>query len=226
MVFQGILYHDEFSTLEANTAIFNILDTMKSVQQEADADLYIHALQVYSRLVHMQWHVMSHESLEVVVNLMFDHYNSNNLVSKQAGSVIARCLDKGSPTMYSVFHALQCLEYFGHHGYRPWLAKIIEGYLFSFGHHSKSHLEVSVIQEHIEYLHTSGILFNVCSILAVGDPYHLCTCKKRIKKNILSLVQIQQNASAWGECHRRLQQLLEEDGMDFFHQQTYVNGIK
>ncbi|PBK78433.1 hypothetical protein ARMSODRAFT_1011012 [Armillaria solidipes] len=232
VVFQGIPYHDDFSTLEANTAIFNILDpfitdTMKSVQREADAGLYFHALWVYSKLVPMQWHAISSRSLEVIVNLMFDHYSFKvkDAVFHCAGIIIAKCLHEGSPIMYSVFHTLQCLEYFGHHGYCSWLAEIIEDYLSSFGHHSKSCLEVSVIQEYIEYLHTSDILFNVCSILAVGDLYDSDN-KKQIKKNILSLVQIQQDAPAWDECRRRLQQLLEEDGMDFFHLQTYVDGIE
>ncbi len=128
--------------------------------------------------------------------------------------------------MYNIFHALQCLEYFGHHGYHPWLVGIIKGYLSSFRHHLKSCLEVSVIQEHIEYLHTPDILFNVCSILAVGDFTNLgIDRKKHNKKNILSLVQIKQDAPAWGECRRRLQELLEEDGMDFFYRQAYVDGI-
>ncbi|PBK92806.1 hypothetical protein ARMGADRAFT_1080027 [Armillaria gallica] len=230
IVFNSIPGHNIFS--DANAAIFNILDpfitdTMKSVQQEADSGLYSNALYAYSQLVYMQWHAMSSRSLEVVVNLMFDHYNFNGSVSQWAGEIIAQCLHKGSSTMYSVFHALQCLEYFRHHGYQYWLAKIIEGYLSSLGHHSKSCLEVSVMQKHIEYLHTPDILFNVCSILAVGDSTDPDIYRKeQSRKNILSLVQIERGASAWDECRRRLQKLLEEDGMDFFYRQAYVDGIE
>ncbi|KAK0239878.1 hypothetical protein EDD85DRAFT_788089 [Armillaria nabsnona] len=166
MVFDSISMHN-ISSSDANAAIFDILDpfitdTMKSVQPEADADLYYNALWVYSDLVHMQWHAISSRSLEVVVNLMFDYYSKDSL---------------------------------------SWC-------------------------EHIEYLHTPDILFNVCSILAIGDPtIRDIYRKKQSKKNILSLVQIKQNAPAWDECRRRLQELLEEDDMDFFYQQAYVDGI-
>ncbi len=173
---------------------------------------------------------MSSRSLEVVVNLMFDHYNSKDTVSSLVGGIITSCFQKGSTVMYNIFHALQCLEYFRHCRYQYWLVEIIESYLSglsSFGHHSKSCLEHSVIQEHIKDLHTPDILFNVCSILAVGDSTYLDKYRKeQSKKNILSLVQIKQDAPAWDECRRRLQELLEEDSMDFFYRQAYVNGIE
>ncbi|KAK0239835.1 hypothetical protein EDD85DRAFT_1021202 [Armillaria nabsnona] len=75
------------------------------------------------------------------------------------------------------------------------------------------------------YLHTPDILFNVCSILAVGPGVPGGYGGLRSKKRILSLVQIRPDAPVWDECRRRLQQLLEEDGIDFFHRQTYVLGI-
>ncbi len=231
IVFDSISNHD-ISSSDANTAIFNILDlfitdTMKSVQPEADSGLYSNALYAYSKLVPMQWHAMSSRSLEVVVNLMFDHYNSKDSVSEWAGKIIAKCLHEGSPTMYSVFHALQCLEYFRHHGYYFWSAEVIKCYLSSLDHHSKSCLEVSVIQEHIEYLHTPDILFNVCFFLGVGKSTEFDRhCKKISRMNILSLVQIKQDDPAWDECRRWLQKLLEEDGMDDFYQKTYIHGIE
>ncbi len=231
IVFDSILNHN-ISSSDANTAIFNILDpfitdTMKSIQPEADTGLYSNALYAYSKLVPMQWHAMSSRSLEVVVNLMFDHYNSKDSVSEWAGKIIAKCLHEGSPTMYSVFHDLRCLEYFRHHGYYFWSAEVIKCYLSSLDHHSKSCLEVSVIQEHIEYLHTPDILFNVCFFLGVGKSTEFDRhCKKISRMNILSLVQIKQDDPAWDECRRWLQKLLEEDGMDNFYQKTYIHGIE
>ncbi len=156
---------------------------------------------------------------------MLDHYNFEVYAVVNERTIIAKGLCEGNPTMYSVFHAARCLEYFRYHGYRPWLGPIVEGHLSSFRCHSKSCLENSVIQEHIEYLHTPDILFNVCSILAVDAGVPGGYGGWRSKKGILSPVQIRPDAPVWDECRRRLQQLLEEDGIDFFHRQTYVRGI-
>ncbi|SJL00655.1 uncharacterized protein ARMOST_03968 [Armillaria ostoyae] len=206
-VLLGITNHDFFLP-EASSAVFGVLDrlvtkALEFISMTEDTELpHVPALLIYSKLVYTKWHAISPRSLEMVVNLMFDHYNSKNLVPV-------------------VFRASQCLEHFGHYGYRPWLLEIIEGYLSTFGH-SKSHLEASVVQEHIEYLHTPDLLFNVCSILAVGfgdpdDPDDVDEYRKNeIKKNILSLVRIQQDAPVWDECRCRLRQLLEEDGETSF----------
>ncbi|KAK0239880.1 hypothetical protein EDD85DRAFT_949742 [Armillaria nabsnona] len=226
--------NQNLSSSEANAAVFDILDrfiadTLKSIRSEADASLHLHlsALRIYSTLVHTQWHVMRPRSLEAVINVMFDHYNSNHYVPMYAGEIIARCFHEGSPTMYNVFHASRCLEYFGHHGCRPWLLEIIKGYLSVFERHSNSRIEASVVQGHIEYLHTPDILFDVCSILAIGsDDLREEDCRKQIKWNILSLARIRRDAPVWGDCRCRLRQLLEEDGMSFFYRQTRIDGIE
>ncbi|PBK78478.1 hypothetical protein ARMSODRAFT_968595 [Armillaria solidipes] len=234
MVLYGISLHD-LSSSEANNAISKVLDcfitdTLKSSWLEAYPYLYSNALRAYTKQAQTRWHTISPRSLEAVVNFMFDHYNFEGYVPGlgviDERTIIAEGLCKGSPTMYSVFHAARCLEYFGYHGYHPWMVEIVKGYLSSFGRHSKSCLENSVIQEHIEYLHTPNILFNVCSILAVGANVPDRYGRRQIKKNILSLVQIRPDAPAWDECRCRLQKLLEEDGMDFFHRQAYVRGIE
>ncbi|SJL00627.1 uncharacterized protein ARMOST_03940 [Armillaria ostoyae] len=201
----------EFQALTtASSAVFYALDPLITEALEfipitEDTELpHVLALLIYSKLVYTKWHAISPRSLETVVNLMFDHYNSKNLVPLYTSKIIARCLQEGSPAVYGVFRASRCLEHFGHYGYRPWLLEIIEGYLSTFGH-SKSHLEASVVQEHIEYPHTPDLLFNVCSFLAVGsgdldgfnDPDDVDEFrKKQIKKNILSLVRIQRDAPA------------------------------
>ncbi len=232
VVLNGISLHDLSSSSEANDAVFKVLDcfiadTLKSSWLEAYPDLYSNALRAYSKQAQTRWYTISPRSLEAVINLMFDHYNFKhyNVVMNELTIIVAG-LQEGSPMMYSVFHAARCLEYFGYHGYRPWLVEIVEGYLSSFGRHSKSCLENSVIHEHIEYLHTPNILFNVCSILAVGAGGPVGYGGWRVKKNILLLVQIRPDAPAWDECRCHLQHLLEEDGMDFFHRQTYVHGIE
>ncbi|KAK0451102.1 hypothetical protein EV421DRAFT_1212204 [Armillaria borealis] len=238
-VLLGISNHDFFLP-EASSAVFDVLDplitkALEFIPMTEDTELpHVLALLIYSKLVYTKWHAISPRSLETVVNLMFDHYNSKNLVPLYASKIIARCLQEGSPAIYGVFRASRCLEHFGHYGYRPWLLEIIEGYLSTFGH-SKSHLEASVVQEHIEYLHTPDLLFNVCSILAVGsgdpdgvnDPDDVDEFrKKQIKKNILSVVRIQRDAPVWDECRCRLRQLLEEDGTDFFYRQASVCGVE
>ncbi|KAK0228794.1 hypothetical protein IW262DRAFT_1353032 [Armillaria fumosa] len=199
-----------------------------------DADVHAEAVWIYFKLVYKKWRVISPRSLETVANLMFDHYNSKSLVAMYAGQIILRCLHEGSLTMYSVFHASRCLEYFGHHGYRPWLVDILEGFLSAFGH-SNSRLEASAVREHTEDLHTPGILFDVCSILAVGssdpdsvnDPDDVDEYRKnQIKKNILLVVRIQRDAPVWDECRCILRRLLEDDATDFFYRQASVRGVE
>ncbi|PBK78431.1 hypothetical protein ARMSODRAFT_947339 [Armillaria solidipes] len=238
MVLQGITNHD-FCLPEANSAVFDVLDrlitnALKFIPMSEDADLHAEALWIYSKLVYTKWHAISPRSLETIVNIMFDHYSSKNLVPMYAGQIIARCLHEGSPTMYNVFHASRCLQYFGDHGYCPWSVEIIEGYLSAF-RHLNSRLETSVVQEHAEYLHTPNILSDVCSILAVGsgDPDGVNDLddvdefrKKQIKKNILSVVRIQRDVPVWDECRCRLRRLLEDDGTYFFYRQASVRGVE
>ncbi|KAK0503502.1 hypothetical protein EDD18DRAFT_1138104, partial [Armillaria luteobubalina] len=154
-----------------------------------------HVIMSYSELVNTRCYAMGPRSLEVLINFMFDRYNSNHYSSVYASFIITRC--------------------------------IFEGYLSIFEHHSNSRIEASVLQEHIKYLHTPNILFNVCSILAIG-PYGLDDedCRKRIRRDILLLVRIQQDAPTWDDCRYRLEQLLEEDGMGFFYQQARIDGIR
>ncbi|KAK0483893.1 hypothetical protein IW261DRAFT_1675497 [Armillaria novae-zelandiae] len=238
-VFQFISNHRHFYSHPSgvHAAVFDVLDrfiadTLTSIQLEGNPTILDSVSRIYSTLAYTKWHTMGPRSLEAVINLMFDRYYSTDyspdyFVLLYAGKIIGKGLRKGSPTMFSVFHTAQCLEYFGQHGRCPWLLDIIEGYLSIFVPHSNSGIEASVVQEHIEYLHTPNILFDVCSILAVGDyRYHDEYRKKGIKENILALVRVQRDAPAWNDCRYRLGQLLEEDGMDFFYRQTCIDGIQ
>ncbi|KAK0483898.1 hypothetical protein IW261DRAFT_1465642 [Armillaria novae-zelandiae] len=234
IVFHCILAHRHFYShlSEAHAAVFDVLDrfitdTSTSSQLEEDSGALQWALRIYFILVRTECHAMGPRSLEAVINVMFDHYYSViRFTVIFAGKTIGEALRQGSPTMFSVFRTAQCLEYFGHHGYRLGLVYIIEGYLSIFDRNSNSGIEASVVREHIEYLHTPDILFAVCSILAVGDyDYPDEYCRARIKRNILSLVRIQRDAPVWDDCRYRLGQLLEEDGMDFFYRQTRIEGI-
>ncbi|KAK0463872.1 uncharacterized protein EV420DRAFT_1520483, partial [Desarmillaria tabescens] len=121
-VIDGIENHD-LSSSQAIAAVFNVLDhfiidNLKMIPITLGNFLHIRVLAVYSKLVHNQWHTMSSRSLEAVVNFMLD--NPQAYASHFAGDIIAKGLHEGSLTMYSLFHAKQCLEYFGHHGYQPW----------------------------------------------------------------------------------------------------------
>ncbi len=126
---------------------------------------------------------------------MYDHYKSGTYVSWSAGSIIAKALHDGSLGMCSVLRAMRALEYFGHRRYRPWLVEILEGYLSSFGHSSKTRIDASVQQEYISYLNEPDNLFIVCSILAVGNSDLLNEYRKKgIKENILAPVWVWRGA--------------------------------
>ncbi|KAK0483914.1 hypothetical protein IW261DRAFT_1465823 [Armillaria novae-zelandiae] len=234
IIFQYIWCRDFDSyPSEAKAAVFDVLqhflaDSSTFIQLEANYSALYRALTIYSPLVHTEWHAMGPNSVEAVINVMFDHYYfTNPFIVLYAGKTIETALRHGSPTMLSVFRTAQCLEYFGHHGCRLGLVAIIEGYLSIFDRNSNSGIEASVVQEHIEYLHTPDILFTVCSILAVGHYRDDDEDRREgIKRNILSLVRIRRDAPVWDDCRYRLGQLLEEDGMDFFYRQTCIDGIE
>ncbi|KAK0483929.1 hypothetical protein IW261DRAFT_989327 [Armillaria novae-zelandiae] len=219
---------------EAHAAVFDVLDrfladTSTSIPWKADSSVFNPGVLILFAMDACQkWHAMRPRSLQAVFNVMFDRYDSPDpFIVFHAGPTIGEALRQGSPTTLSVFRTAQCLEYFGHHGYRLGLIDIIEGYLSIFDRNSNSGIEASVVQEHIEYLHTPDILFTVCSILALGDyRYPDWYRRERIKWNILSLVRIQRDAPVWDDCRYRLGQLLEEDGMDFFYRQTRIRGIE
>ncbi|KAK0483910.1 hypothetical protein IW261DRAFT_988246 [Armillaria novae-zelandiae] len=225
--------HIDSHPSEAKAAIFDVLyrcvvDTSTYSQLEADSNALHYVLESYSILFHTEWHAMGPRSLEAVINVMFDHYYSaNHLIVFYAGRTIGQALRQGSPTMLGVFHTAQCLEYFVHHGCRHGLVHIIAGYLSIFDRNSNSGIEASVVQEHVEYLHTPDILFTVCSILAIGHYWDDDEDRREgIKRNILSLVRIRRDAPVWDDCCYRLGQLLEEDGMDFFYRQIRIDGIE
>ncbi|KAK0477218.1 hypothetical protein EDD18DRAFT_99489 [Armillaria luteobubalina] len=230
--FQLIWGHDFLAFSEAGAAVFEVLDrfvtsNLRFIPITEAGDLHFEALRIYSDVVQTRYHTLLPRSLEVVVNLVFDHYKSGTTVSPIAGGIIARCLREGSPAMFSAFRTAQCLEYFGHHGYRPWLLEIIEGYLSIFEHHSNSRIEASVVQEHTKYLHKPDILFDVCSILAVGNQHHSDKYRREgIEEHILALVRVKRDAPVWNDCRYRLRQLLQEDGMGFFYRQTRIDGIE
>ncbi|KAK0483854.1 hypothetical protein IW261DRAFT_1465412 [Armillaria novae-zelandiae] len=219
---------------EAHAAVFDVLDrfladTSTSIPWKAGSSAFNPDVLFLSAMdVCMNWHALGPRSVEAVINVMFNHYYSaNTFIVAYAGKTIGEALRQGSPTALSVFRTAQCLEYFGHHGYHPKLLDIIEGYLSIFDRNSNSGIEASVVQEHIKYLHTPDILFDVSSILAVGGYFLTDELRREvIKRNILSLVRIQRDAPVWDDCRYRLGQLLEEDGMDFFYRQTRIRGIK
>ncbi|KAK0442917.1 hypothetical protein EV421DRAFT_1806917 [Armillaria borealis] len=70
---------------------------------------------------------------------------------------------------------------------------------------------------HIDYLHNPQNLFTVCSILATHSFRNID--QTAVRRDIIRLVQLRPRDAAWDECRRKLRDLVQGDGGDFFSEQ-------
>ncbi|SJK98272.1 uncharacterized protein ARMOST_01535 [Armillaria ostoyae] len=135
-------------------------------------------------------------------------------------------LRHGVETVYDVFLETRCLDVFGGHSLRPSLVSVINGYVTGL---AAPHAPIDS-QRHLDYLHEPENLFLACCILATNGwnafsetPSMLVIPPARLSRDICSdiraLASLRPSDPSWDQCRRKLRDLLQDDGGDFFGKQ-------
>ncbi|KAK0475082.1 hypothetical protein IW261DRAFT_498811 [Armillaria novae-zelandiae] len=135
-------------------------------------------------------------------------------------------LRHGVETVYGIFLDMRCLEVFGSHSLRPWLVTVINGYVAGL---AASDASID-LQRHLDYLHEPENLFLACCVLitngwntcrepsnSVFSPPHRLS--EDICTDIRALASLRPSDPSWAQCRRKLRDLLQDDGCEFFVKQ-------
>ncbi|KAK0470814.1 hypothetical protein IW261DRAFT_921709 [Armillaria novae-zelandiae] len=145
-------------------------------------------------------------------------------------------LRHGVRTVYDVFHETQCLDVFRDHSLRPSLVRVINGYVAGL---AAPHASTDS-QCHLDYLHEPENLFLACCVLTTNGWENFSELPSDIPetgpaglsgticRDIRALASLRPSDPSWDQCCRKLRDLLEDDGREFFvRQQKWMkHGFK
>ncbi|SJL04772.1 uncharacterized protein ARMOST_08142 [Armillaria ostoyae] len=143
-------------------------------------------------------------------------WGRNVYESDPACRVLTNLLVKRIPVAFTVFRD-QCLEFLGTHTFHEASVPMVSAYIagiFAMQHGSDGAVDEAT---HIDYLHNPQNLFTACSILAAHGVRNID--RNAIRRDITRLVQLRPRDGAWDECRRKLRDLVQSDGGDFFSKQ-------
>ncbi|KAK0470802.1 hypothetical protein IW261DRAFT_1672250 [Armillaria novae-zelandiae] len=170
-------------------------------------------------------------SLMEVYSVMYDApYDDANWFLHPPFDVVCHILGfglrHGVETVYDVFLETRCLDVFGGHSLRPSLVGVINGYVAGL---AIPHASIDS-QRHLDYLHEPENLFLACCILAtngwnafsdiastIGVPQ--ARLSGDICSDIRALTSLRPLDPSWDQCRRKLRDLLQGVGGDFFVKQ-------
>ncbi|KAK0492115.1 hypothetical protein EDD18DRAFT_1184789 [Armillaria luteobubalina] len=120
----------------------------------------------------------------------------------------------------AAFLESECLEFFGSHTFHeasvPLVGEYVAGIL-EMKNKSDRIVDTATLQLHINYLHNPPNLFTASSILATHGTGG--ADRTAIHRDITTLVQLCPRDTAWNDCLKKLRDLVQGDGGDFFVQQ-------
>ncbi len=145
----------------------------------------------------------------------------NAYKSDPACMALADLLAHPIPVAFTAFLEKQCLQFLGNHTFHKASVPMVSAYVA--GVSAMRHGSDGAVDEatHINYLHNSQNLFTVCSILATHGVKNID--RTAIRRDITRLVQLCPRDTAWDECRRKLRDLVEGDGGDFFSKQIVLD---
>ncbi|KAK0486522.1 hypothetical protein IW261DRAFT_801384 [Armillaria novae-zelandiae] len=148
--------------------------------------------------------------------------------------ILAFGLRHGVQTVYNVFLETRCLDVFGDHSLRPSLVRVINGYVAGL---AARHASIDS-QRHLDYLHEPENLFLACCVLASNrwEDYSGFTSEiaeivrarpsETICRDIRALASLRPSDPSWEQCRRKLRDLLQDDGGEFFIKQQKWTGLE
>ncbi len=140
--------------------------------------------------------------------------------SDPACMALADLLATHIPVAVTAFLENQCLQFLGNHTFHEASVPMVSAYVAGIS--AMRHGSDGVVDEaaHIDYLHNPQNLFTVCSILASHGVRNID--RTAIQRDITRLVQLHPRDAAWDECRRKLRDLVQGDGGDFFSKQVVL----
>ncbi|KAK0459903.1 hypothetical protein IW261DRAFT_426772 [Armillaria novae-zelandiae] len=142
-------------------------------------------------------------------------------------NILAFGLRHGVQTVYDVFLETRCLDVFGDHSFRPSLVRVINGYVAGLAARNTS----IDSQHHLDYLHEPDNLFLACCVLTTNGwedfrdftgeaaETQRAEIPATICRDIRALASLRPSDPSWDQCRRRLRDLLQDDGVEFFVKQ-------
>ncbi|KAK0492130.1 hypothetical protein EDD18DRAFT_1184858 [Armillaria luteobubalina] len=80
-------------------------------------------------------------------------------------------------------------------------------------------MDAESLQQHIDYLHNPHNRFTIFCILATQDSEHANWTMQAIHRDITALAQLCPQDTAWEECCRKLNDLVQSEDGEFFSKQ-------
>ncbi|KAK0474762.1 hypothetical protein IW261DRAFT_1610339 [Armillaria novae-zelandiae] len=161
--------------------------------------------------------------LRIIVDFMTTHWDLTRGVSYKsdiACRVLTNLLAKHIPLAFNVFRESHCLQFLGNHAFHkaavPLVSKYVAG-ISAMQHALNGAMDEATRQLHVDYLYNPLNLFTACSILATRGTSNID--RSAIYRDIITLVQLCPCDAAWDECRRKLHDLVQGDGGDFFSEQ-------
>ncbi|SJL04841.1 uncharacterized protein ARMOST_08212 [Armillaria ostoyae] len=218
-----------FSSQEA-TALVTVLEdiiapcVVPPLDIESDwRDLCDNTILAYRSLTRVAPSACSSRGLHSMVDFMISRWNqlwAFSYKSDTACRVLTDLLEKRIPVAFTVFHESQCLPFLRSHPFHEASVPMVSAYvagIFAMQHGSDGVVNAATLRLHIDYLHTPQNLFTACSILATHGVEDVD--RSAIYRDIMALVQLRPRDAAWDECRRKLRDLAQSDGGDFFSKQ-------
>ncbi|KAK0458578.1 uncharacterized protein EV420DRAFT_1748062 [Desarmillaria tabescens] len=159
----------------------------------------------------------------------WDHTLSYSYQSDTACWVLTDLLTKCIPGAFTAFLEKRCLEFLGNNTFHEASVAMVREYIagildMKHGLDGATDALLATLQLHIDYLHDSHNIFTACSILATHGIENID--RTVIHRDITALVQLRPQDAAWDECRRKLHDLVQNDGADFFSEQrVWLGGI-
>ncbi len=145
-----------------------------------------------------------------------EQWSTTTYQSDPACWALTNFLTTHIPVAFTAFLENQCLQFLGNHTFHEASVRMVSAYIARISamrHGSDGAMEAA----HIDYLHNPQNLFTVCSILATHGVENID--RTAIQRDITRLVQVRPRDAAWDECRRKLRDLVQGDGGDFFSEQ-------
>ncbi|KAK0474764.1 hypothetical protein IW261DRAFT_523944 [Armillaria novae-zelandiae] len=210
-----------FSSHEATVVIMVLEDiiascAIQSLNQKPDWTWLCNC--VYRSLTTIASSAYSLRGVRSMIDFITIHWEQWE--SGSSAAALTGLLAKRIPVAFSAFLESQCLQFLGSHTFHEESVPLVREYvagISAWQHRSDGAVDHATLQLHIDYLSNPYNLFTACSILATRGTTD--TNRTTIHRDIMALVQLCPRDAAWGECRKKLCDLVQGDGGDFFSEQ-------
>ncbi|KAK0492171.1 hypothetical protein EDD18DRAFT_1465616 [Armillaria luteobubalina] len=222
---------EEYSSQEATALIVALEDIIAVCLSplhniESDwIDLYYDTIETYYWLTIVAPSACSMSGLQSIVDFMISHWDQikdNSYRFNIKCGIFTNLLEKHIPIAFTMFHESQWLLFLGSHTFHKASHAMISAYvagILVMQQESDRTMDAKSLQQHIDYLYNPPNLFTTCTILATHGCWQDQTA---IDRDITALAQLHPQDTAWEECHRKLDDLVQSKDGEFFSKQLIL----